>query len=254
VIDLDDEITSFLDEVPPSWRGIRIRHLLAHTSGLPHFSDVDDFDLYRPWPRQELIDRLAETPLRVQPGSDWHYSTPGYLLLAHLIELVSQTPYATFLAENVLQPLELSTTAAKAPDGVRVARGSLCEGPAPTLDPSLLFSHVWSNARDLVRWPRALAASPLFRLADGATAFDPIVWLEDSDGLTSLGYACGWFTGRLNGTRVIFHPGDQPGISTLLAFVPEEEIVFAALAAEPIDLSAMMFPVIADMLPGSRRS
>src|SRR5437763_149960 len=48
LIALDDELGSFLDEAPPAWRNVRVRHLLAHTSGLPHFSDVDGFDLYRP--------------------------------------------------------------------------------------------------------------------------------------------------------------------------------------------------------------
>jgi CubicO group peptidase (beta-lactamase class C family) len=254
LIDLDDELALFLDDTPSQWRDVRIRQLLAHTSGLPHFADVAGFDLYRPWPRDELIARLGSTPLQFEPGNGWHYSTPGYLMLAHVVELVSQRPYSVFLAENILDPLGLaSTTAGSPPHGRRVARGTVGGEPAPILHPSLLFSHVWSNAADLARWPRALAASPFFRLADGVTGFDPVVTLDDDDGLTDFGYACGWFTGRLNGDRVIFHPGDQPGMATLLVFVPDEELVLAALAAEPTDLSGMMLPAIADMLEGSRR-
>jgi CubicO group peptidase (beta-lactamase class C family) len=253
LIALDDELSSFLDEAPPAWRNVRLRHLLAHTSGLPHFSDVDGFDLYRPWPREELIAELGKTPLQFEPGSGWHYSTPGYLMLAHVVEQVAKTSYAAFLTENILSRLELaSTTAGSPPPGRAVARGTIDRERAPNLDPSLLYSHVWSNAADLARWPRALAASPFFESDDGVTGFDPLVALDDDDGLTDLGYACGWFTGRLNGHRIVFHPGDQPGISTLLVYVRDEEIVLAALAAEPVDLSAMMFPTIVDRIEDSR--
>src|SRR5262245_50574565 len=47
---LDDPIEAWIDRCPASWIGITIRHLLVHTSGLPHWPAYDpELDGVTPW-------------------------------------------------------------------------------------------------------------------------------------------------------------------------------------------------------------
>ena len=45
-----------------------------------------------------------------QPGSDWEYSSTGYLLLTYIVEQVSDQPFVDYLQAHVLDPLEMTST------------------------------------------------------------------------------------------------------------------------------------------------
>jgi CubicO group peptidase (beta-lactamase class C family) len=45
-------------------------------------------------------------PLRTAPGQAWHYSSPGFVLVGLIVERASGQPYARFLTERILAPLE----------------------------------------------------------------------------------------------------------------------------------------------------
>jgi CubicO group peptidase (beta-lactamase class C family) len=45
-----------------------------------------------------------------QPGERYQYSNAGYVVLAAIIEQVSQQKYAAFLQENIFGPLNMNQT------------------------------------------------------------------------------------------------------------------------------------------------
>jgi len=53
---LEDPITKYLPDAPASWKPIRVRHLLTHTSGIPDYA-VDSFD-YRHDATEEELTRM----------------------------------------------------------------------------------------------------------------------------------------------------------------------------------------------------
>jgi CubicO group peptidase (beta-lactamase class C family) len=83
---LDDSITKYFPEAPESWRGITLRHLLTHTSGIqnhvavPHWLDVFRTNLaFETTPlRDELLKMFFKLPLEFQPGETWAYDNTGY--------------------------------------------------------------------------------------------------------------------------------------------------------------------------------
>jgi CubicO group peptidase (beta-lactamase class C family) len=52
-LSLDDSITRYFPKAPRHWRGITIRHLLTHTSGIPDYADRT-LDLRRDYTEDEL--------------------------------------------------------------------------------------------------------------------------------------------------------------------------------------------------------
>jgi CubicO group peptidase (beta-lactamase class C family) len=115
LLDLDDPAARYLPGLPHLERDgvpVTIRHLLGHTSGVPDFITL--YDLYDltayPATLDELLDRIAAEPLLFTPGSDYAYSSSGYLYLGRIIEAVTGSTWEAVLTERILSPLELRDT------------------------------------------------------------------------------------------------------------------------------------------------
>ena len=105
----DSKVSDFLPDFP---RGdeITIRHLVEHTSGIPHTNRLEELEHRTRIELEEMLDLLASKPLDFDPGTDARYSNGGYDLLAAIIERASGTSYEEFLAQAVYAPLGLHGT------------------------------------------------------------------------------------------------------------------------------------------------
>ena len=73
-LSLDDLISKYL-AVPSGWSGIKLRHLLTHTSGLGDYPE--DFSLQKNYTEDDLLKMIFAQPLRFKPGEKWNYSNLG---------------------------------------------------------------------------------------------------------------------------------------------------------------------------------
>lgn len=111
LLSVQDPIQKYLPHYPKGDQ-ITIHHLLCHASGigeitnLPNFSEIK---LYPSTPEKALV-YFQDLPLRFKPGSDCEYSNSGYLLLGHLIEIVSHKHYEEYLQEHIFNPLRMNST------------------------------------------------------------------------------------------------------------------------------------------------
>jgi CubicO group peptidase (beta-lactamase class C family) len=101
-IDLEAPISRYLDGLPENWRGIRIRQLLAHSSGLPNI--VDEKGLIGGGTDAEAWTKVQTLPMDGKPGATFAYNQTNYVLLGRLIETLSGLPFETFLAERQFSP------------------------------------------------------------------------------------------------------------------------------------------------------
>ena len=104
---LDDPAARYL----PGFNALRdgpvtIRHLLAHTSGLP------DTRKFYQWcsSREELLRDLLATPLQGRPGSRVSYSDLGFLALGEIVAAIAGEPLDAAVRELVTAPLGLTST------------------------------------------------------------------------------------------------------------------------------------------------
>ena len=116
-LSLDDRLVGHLDGCPSTWEQITLHHLLCHTAGLVHWPHLEGLDLTASVPADELLSIFADAPLLGMPGEQYSYSSPGYVLLARVVEQVSATPYRTFLADEIFGPLGMDATFAGNPSG-----------------------------------------------------------------------------------------------------------------------------------------
>jgi CubicO group peptidase (beta-lactamase class C family) len=223
---LDAPVGEYLPEWFAGEPGLRISHLLTHTSGIPDFLWLPG---YRPLaedpatPKSAFIALAAAAPRRFRPGERWAYSNTNFKALALVAERVAGKAFNTVLAERVLRPsgiegvgpchdLEPGTfVAGFAPDGKpapldasRAAYegdGGLCASPA-----------------GLVGWVRAGLAA---RDGEPGTFARLAVPTRLRSG-QQVPYGFGMSTREFLGHAMIWHAGNVDGHSALVAHAPED--------------------------------
>ncbi len=107
-LELDEEIGSRLPEFGlPDKRGITVRHLLTHTSGLPAWRPLYITTGGR---KEETLRVIAQEPLESRPGERVLYSDLGFITLGFLLEKVSGASLAEQARREIFEPLALRRT------------------------------------------------------------------------------------------------------------------------------------------------
>jgi CubicO group peptidase (beta-lactamase class C family) len=231
-------IARWLPRCPRHWRELTLHQLLTHTAGLPHWWAVPGFTTQAPGDPDDLLDRAARLPLLAAPGTAWHYSSPGYLLAARIMERVTGERHGEFLARRVFAPLGMTATTATTAPREQLARGHRAGNPvdAPRFAALPGTGDVWSTVDDLARFTAALAAGDLLTAGSrtamtAAHAVPDPGWAADGP-VTGTGYGYGLCSGTLAGHRACFHPGDNPGYAAFHAWLPELDATVVVLSNE----------------------
>jgi len=108
---LDESVGRYLDSLPPEWRGVTVRQLVNHTSGLPDIVDNPYTVHLVAKTVPEALRVLERRPFEFASGTKWSYNQTNYMLLGMLIEKVTGLTYDQFCLANFLRPLGLTTAA-----------------------------------------------------------------------------------------------------------------------------------------------
>jgi CubicO group peptidase (beta-lactamase class C family) len=169
IVSLDDSLPRFFARTPAGKRGVTLRHLLTHTSGLPmDVESIEESDS-----RDRIVEKILAEPLRSRPGAAFTYSNAGFQLLAAIVERATGRAFADLVRDELLTPCGMTssgTGAAAARSTHDVADG---RNEWKILGSLRAWRQRWagtgagdlvSTARDLWRWTRALqGAGPLTR-------------------------------------------------------------------------------------------
>ncbi len=236
-LSVHDPLERWLPECPAEWKSITLHHLLTHTSGIGHWGDFPHLSLYHPIARAHLLAIFQQAPLKFAPGTAWAYSSPGYVLLAHLVEQIAGEPYAQFIQRRMLAPLSMTRssvgTRSSHPEQQAVGYAGKTELPSFELDTvSIGAGDVWATAGDLGLWNQALMTPDRLLTAESlAQMFTSHTSVPDAySEMHDVSYGYGWFLAEIGGHHVCFHPGDNSGFSALTLLVPAEALTITLLA------------------------
>jgi len=106
LLTLSDKVIDYVPEFGRHGKnGVRVRHLLTHTSGLPDMLP-DNIDLRRRHaPLSEFVAGTCETTLDFAPGSNVRYQSMGFAVLGEIISRITGQPCANFVRTEIFQPL-----------------------------------------------------------------------------------------------------------------------------------------------------
>ncbi len=254
-LSVHDHLRERLAGCPAAWDSITLHHLLTHTSGIGHWPDFPTLSLFEPLARASLLSTIQAAPLRFAPGTQWAYSSPGYVLLAHLVEQSVGTPLATYLARHIFATLGMSRTGVGtvAPRPEHAATGYSGGRRTSVFDLDNLgvgTGDIWSTAEDMARWNRGLLAGEVLSADLLRTMFTPHADTGDTlPGGEPMWYGYGWFLAEMHGRRLVFHPGDNAGFHAFNACLPDDNAAVIVLTNdEEIDTDALGLRLIRELL------
>lgn len=161
-LSLSDTIAKWLPSLPAAWSAVTLRELLAHTSGIPDFSQTEAFGkalekslLLSPAPEQLLS--FAPADLEFAPGSRYRYSNSDNIIAALMAAAAGHSTYESELGQRVFVALGLASTSLLS--DARLARprinGYAIDPPKAPQDISEVFAAGWSWASGgIVSTPR----------------------------------------------------------------------------------------------------
>lgn len=202
-VDLDAAASRYLDDLPVAWRGIRVRQLLGHTSGLPDI--VDQHGLIGGGTELEAWKAVKALPLDAPVGERFAYNQTNYGLLAQIIAKQTTVSYEQYLSQHQFAVVGMPlTTFGDSYDLVPNAatiysyspRGTLAKNDGDRLShwvydmPYSLWAGggIQTTADELSRWLIALSNGRLISKDNVRRMWTP----EKLNGGTDGAWAAGW--------------------------------------------------------------
>ena len=231
----DDEITSLLPGLPSLARGVTLRHLLSHTSGLPDYEDfvpdsqtvqVHDLDILR------LIAHASAA--KFPAGTRYDYSNTGYGLLALIVERASGKRFADVLHDRIFAPLGMTNTVAHEDGrstvanrayGYSVSASGIRRTDQSNTSAVLGDGGIYSSVADLARWDRAIEQHALVGAEQHQLAWTPP--LLPNGAHTEYGF--GWFVDRDHEAMRLRHHGESRGFTNAIIRYPERRLTVVVL-------------------------
>jgi D-alanyl-D-alanine carboxypeptidase len=226
--------------LPPcaSAKGVTVRQLLNHTSGIRPYTDLPGAmsveSSGRAWTTASLMALFCNQRPVSPPGARYQYNNSGYVLLGAIIERVTGMAWHEAVMTRTTRPLGLrSIRWGAGAFGAHWARpytrlGGGIVGPAQPVDMS--FPHaagaLVGTARDLARWSDALHHG---RVVDQTSYSQMISPTKFTDNTVS-DYGFGLENGVVDGVPVIGHSGGIMGGQTDSLYVPSQDLFVAVLA------------------------
>ena len=161
----------------------------------------------------QRLSRLLTTGLADRSGQRWRSSSPGYIVLAAVLEQVARQPYPRLVQDSIIEPLELKATTV----GTALHSGALL----PVRVQPLLHSLV-------VAQPPALP-DPAPPDAVGPTSGRPASRVNSTE------YCAGHFHGTIDGRLAYLHPGDNPDYQSSAPWLPEAATAVVVLSNDEDD-------------------
>jgi CubicO group peptidase (beta-lactamase class C family) len=241
-VGLDDPVQKYFSDAPDAWKGIKIRNLLSHTSGLseyengPRTKPDGPFYLRLDMSEDELYKRITAMPLDFQPGEDWSYRNTNYVLLGILIHKVTGKFYGDYLQERIFKPLGMTTTRIISDADIiphRAAGYELVQGQlknqewvSPTFN-STADGTLYFTVLDLEKWDAALYSEKLLKRSSLEQMWTVMKLNNGQPNKANYGFA--WDIKQINGHKVMEHGGAWQGFTCHIARYVDDQLTVVVL-------------------------
>ncbi len=269
LIDLDADVQNYCSNYPKKKFSISTRQILTHTSGIRHYKNFDELlehavdenqrglikhernatilGLYRRFTDRKMpLEGFKNDPLLFQPGTDWSYSSHGFRLIGCILEGASGKLYQDLLQELVFTPSAMASITeddawAIVPNRAAVYRAmkgkKLRRADMRDTSGNLPAGGHLSTAGDLARFVLTFNDGRLVSLQNvtlmttpydvGETLRNKSSWRDAIPSKGHYGYGVMIFPSE--GSYRYGHSGQQPGASTIVIYIPEQDITLAVM-------------------------
>lgn len=260
-ISLEDDINKYIAGLPDYGKTIKIKHLLAHTSGL---KDQWALLTLAGWRMDDVITnnqilKLAQQQkaLNFEPGSQFMYSNTGYTFLALIIESVTGKTFAEYTQKNIFEPLGMVNS--QFYDNYKKVvenRAYSYEKSGDVYLKSKLnyattgATSLFTTVEDLAKWVSNFH-QPIVGTAEMIRKFNEVSYLDDGKPVIwaqlpnkTLYHAKGQLNYPYKGLEVFSHGGHDAGFRAVLTRYPAHQFAVITLSNnEHYTMTQKTFPL-----------
>jgi CubicO group peptidase (beta-lactamase class C family) len=219
-LDIDKPVTAYLKSFP--YTDVTLRMLLCHRAGLPDY--LHWVPLYRkhnnsPIYNDEVLNLMAKHKPRqdFKTNTRFKYCNTNYLVLASIIEEVTELRYDSFMYRYIFKPLGMKNTfvydpAKGLPSNATVSYlGGWVPNPVTFGDGVYGDKGIYSTVEDMYRWDQSFFQNKILSNESLEQAYGPCSF--EKPGVKN--YGLGW---RMlcypDGYKIIYHNGWWHGNNT----------------------------------------
>ncbi|UCF79168.1 MAG: beta-lactamase family protein, partial [Candidatus Eiseniibacteriota bacterium] len=239
-LDLDEDIRTYLPELPDFGEIVTLRHLIHHTSGL---RGILNSLTIAGWQEGDVVTKKqitrmirSQRELNYKPGDEYLYVNTGYVLIVEIVERVTGQPFDEWTKTHIFAPLDMNDTVFCSdfeqviPNRAYSYHESERDGGTFKKSVSNINlvgpSGLYTTAADLVKWIQNFDDA---RVGGRCTIEQMHVRGTLNNGDT-LSYAYGLIINEYRGLKRISHEGSIAGFRSCVARFPDQALAVIVLS------------------------
>ena len=256
----DDKVKSYLFNFP--YKDVTIRHLLTHTSGIPDYESLvlklknksstkyfyrtgqskenivykGDPSLYKNQHDILTMEDVLNLVIRYSEkrkflaGDKYQYSNTGYVLLASIVEKISEQTFESFMDDNIFTPLKMNNSSVW---NLNTSSGKL-DNRVEGTNKNKLNDYTWMDGvagdgavfvsiEDFIKWDESLTNNTIISESTFNESITPFI-TNNSD---TSHYGFGWALDEKDTS--IDHAGSWVGAQAYIYKNPQNGLLFVLL-------------------------
>lgn len=239
-LNFDDTVGNYIPRFRHKKYPVTLRQLAGHQGGVRHYKGFE-FLMDKQFESVEAsLDVFIDDPLLFEPGTQYQYSSYGYVALSRVIEIVSGRSYFEFMQKEIFDPLGMHHTVAEDAHLDESNKAIFYAKGGKRLAAKVNVSSKWagggflSTPEDMVnmvnRASKIISAQTLFTLVTPQM-------LRDG---TPTDYGIGWRNTvvKSNNRVLVHHGGSSAGARAFLMVLLNEQVVVAVCTNSEADYNA----------------
>lgn len=224
-LNTQDPISKYVSDFPNGTQ-ITLHHLLTHTSGIKDFTKMKSLKdiAQKEMSSKMMVDFFKNEAVDFAPGEKFEYNNSGYVLLGHIIEVVSGETYEDFIEKNIFQKIGMTRSSFNTDRQIITKRAYGYQKKESgyvnktVINYSVPFSSgaLMSTLSDMQKWQEALNQNKLINAESSKKAFSKYKLNNGEE----FKYGYGWHIRDINGIPTREHGGSIFGYKTMGVYVP----------------------------------
>ncbi|AWC59708.1 serine hydrolase domain-containing protein [Bacillus cytotoxicus] len=196
----EDIVTKYIPGFPHG-EGLKLSHLLTHTSGIPEY-EAGSEDISH----EELLKRIGEQKRLANPGGKWEYSDSNYSILAYIVEKVSGQPLEEYIKQHIFDVIGMKNSGfgraleqTRYPStGYKIVNNNMTTPAIPSMSQLYGCGDIYTSAYDLYLFNEGLFSGKLISEESYNEMFTPVRknygfgWYVNPGSYSNHGVMPGW--------------------------------------------------------------
>ena len=236
----DDTVSKYLPHFCSRKPPFTLRQLAGHQAGIRHYRGFEFLSKKQYNSVKESMDVFQNDKLLFEPGTDYTYSTYGYVVLSRIIEVVSKQDYLDFMSQEIFDPIGMVNTVAENAKADESKKAIFYGKRGRKVSREVNMSNKWAGGGFLS------TPSDLVKMINHATkiiSVPTLFTLITPQKLTSgkaTDYGMGFRISVAQSTNhmIVHHGGKSAGARAFLLALPDEQVVVAICTNAEADYNA----------------